>query len=213
MPVPRLPSVRNGRVRRFLGHRRGVSAVEFALILPLALTIFAGMSEMAHAIDNWRKVTLTARTIADLTSQGDTVNPMSSATASDILASASLVLQPFPSSQVAIVMSALAVDLSASATNPRVCSSVANSNGTARATGLATDLKIPASFLQDGNRYVLAEIQMPYSPMVGSTLVNLIGGVNGSILLRSSFPWPTRGGTTYNGSTTEIIMPGGSKCP
>ena len=60
----------------FLAQVQAVSAVEFALVLPVALTIFAGMSEVSHAVDNWRKVTLTARTIADLTSQGDTVNPM-----------------------------------------------------------------------------------------------------------------------------------------
>lgn len=199
--------------RRFRGEVQGTSAVEFALILPFILAVFVGMSEMSHAIDNWRKVTLSARTIADLTSQGDSVNPIASGTMSDILASAGLVLQPFDASKAGIVVSALAVDLGASLTHPRVCSSVASSNATARPTGVASDLAIPLSFLQNKNRYVLAEISMPYTPMVGSTLTSLIGGAGGSITMHASFPWPTRGGTTYSGATTEVILPGGAKCP
>ncbi len=204
-------------IAMFPGHASGVSAVEFALILPLMLTLYAGTAEMAHAIDNWRKVTELARTVADLTSQGDTdsTQPIRSSTMNDILASSTAVLRPFTAANAKIVVSALAVDTVASPLNPKVCSSVATSNATARNTGVATDLPIPAGFGVDGNRYVLAEVSMPYAPMIGTSLVKLVNGINGSIMLKVSFPWPTRGGQPYKSTTntSEVILPGGAACP
>ena len=198
----------------FLQHAAGASAVEFALILPLMLVLFAGMSEMAHAIDNWRKVTLLTRTVADLTSQGDTSDPIASATMSDIMSASSAVLRPFSATNVKIVVSALAVDTSASLTKPKVCSSAASSNATARTVGIASDLTIPVGYNSNGNRYVLAEVTMPYAPMLGTSLVKLVTGV-GTITLKGIFPWPVRNGIVHNSATAtpEVTMPGGSPCP
>lgn len=193
----------------------GVSAIEFALVMPVMLTLFAGMSEMAHAIDNWRKVTQLARSVADLTSQGDSADPIASGTMGDILAASSAVLRPFATTNVKIVVSALAVDTASSATSPRVCSSTATGNAAARSTGIAADLTIPVGFNTNGNRYVVAEVTMPYAPMLGSSLVKLVNGLSGTITLRSSFPWPVRNGVTHNSvtGTPEVTMPGGSPCP
>lgn len=201
------------RLRSFWRTSGAASAVEFALVLPVMLTMLIGGAEMAHAIDNWRKVTLLARTVADLTSQGDVKqNPMSSATMSDILASSAMVLRPFTSSSAKIVVSAMSVDAT-SPLRPRVCSSVATSNATARNTGIATDLTIPPGIGFTGARYVLAEVSMPYTPMMGTALVKFVNGVSNSITLKTSFPWPTRGGTSYNSTYTEVVLPGGVQCP
>ncbi|MCZ3030309.1 pilus assembly protein, partial [Acinetobacter baumannii] len=72
--------------------RRGSALTEFAVILPVLLAIWAGMTELAHAIDEWRKLTLLARTVADLTAQGDTQNPIGPALMTDIVASAAKVM-------------------------------------------------------------------------------------------------------------------------
>lgn len=178
------------------------------------LTLFAGMSEMAHAIDNWRKVTLLTRTVADLTSQGDTSDPIASATMSDIMGASTAVLRPFSATNVKIVVSALAVDTSASSTNPRVCSSAASSNATARTVGVASDLTIPTGYKTNGNRYVFAEVTMPYAPMLGASVLQFFTGV-GTITLKSSFPWPVRNGVVHNSTTAtpEVTMPSGAACP
>jgi Flp pilus assembly protein TadG len=195
-----------GRLRR---DRRAAAAVEFAVILPVLLAIWAGMTELAHAIDEWRKLTLLARTVADLTAQGDTKNPISTTMMSDIFASSAAVMRPFNTANAKIVVSAMGVGLTGATLVPTVCSSYANGNATARATGLATNLTVPPGYQTVGMRYVLAEVSITYAPMIGSALVKLAPGVGGTISFSSVVPWPTRGGKTYgNNIYTEVVLPG-----
>jgi Flp pilus assembly protein TadG len=195
-------------VRRFRGNRRASAAVEFALCVPLLLTTWAGLSEMSNAVDNWRKATQLARTVADLTAQGDTANPLSTTLMSDILASAEKVMQPFDTAGVKIVVSAMGVDLINQGLFPRVCSSVANSAGTARTVGTATGLTVPVGYQTTGMRYVFAEVSVTYTPMIGSALVKLVKGVGNQITFTASFPWPARGGKTYGLNTyAEVVLP------
>lgn len=190
----------------------GASAVEFALILPVMLALFVGMAEFAHAIDNYRKVTLLARTVADLTAQGDTSNPITSGTMTDILSSSSLVLYPFSTSNVTVVVSAMGVYLTTLNTRPYVCSSTALNTTARTAKAAATDLTVPAPFQTTGMRYILAEVKMPYTPVLGSALVKLFTS-SSSISFSVSMPWPARGGAAYNSTYTEVILPSGSSCP
>ncbi|WP_457106977.1 TadE/TadG family type IV pilus assembly protein [Methylobacterium sp. P5_C11] len=196
------------RAARLRRDRRGSAMVEFAVILPLLLAIWAGMTEVAHAIDEWRKLTQLARTVADLTAQGDTQNPISPTLMNDIIASATAVMRPFDTSKVRIVVSAMGVDLKNPSPVPLVCSSVANANATARRPGTATGLTVPDGYQTAGMRYVLAEVSITYAPMIGSALVKLARGVGDTITFTSSAPWPTRGGKTYGTNTyTEVVLP------
>src|ERR1700727_201140 len=54
--------------------RRGIAATEFAFIVPIMLVMFFGTVEFSSGIAVDRKVTLMARTLADLTSQGKSDN-------------------------------------------------------------------------------------------------------------------------------------------
>ena len=47
----------------------GFAAVEFAMILPILLVLFFGTVEISNAVAVYRKVTLMAHTLSDLTSQ------------------------------------------------------------------------------------------------------------------------------------------------
>lgn len=189
--------------------RRAAAAVEFAVILPVLLAIWAGMTELAHALDEWRKLTLLGRTVADLTAQGDTTNPISTTLMTDIFASATTVMRPFNTANAKIVVSAMGVGLTGATQIPTVCSSYASSNATPRSTGLASNLTVPSGYQIVGMRYVLAEVSITYAPMIGSALVKLVPGIGSTITFSSVVPWPTRGGKTYgNNIYTEVVLPG-----
>lgn len=66
-----LKFLRAGRtsVSEFLGDKRALAAVEFAMIVPLMLVMFFGTVELSTGVAIDRKVTLIARTLSDLTSQ------------------------------------------------------------------------------------------------------------------------------------------------
>ena len=89
------------RLRRLIGDERGVSAVEFAMLLPLMLTLYLGAVEVSQGIGADRKVTLTARTIADLVSQ---VSSIGNADMTNALNASSAVMAPFPISNLKVTV-------------------------------------------------------------------------------------------------------------
>lgn len=199
--------------RGFARDEGGASAIEFAFVVPIMLIILVGMAELAHALDNWRKVSLVARAISDLTSQGDTQSPVRSSLMDDILASASPILRPFDGRSAKIVVSTMGVDQNNPGLPPRVCSSVASSNAIARGRGVSGDLTVPTGMGLPGLRYILVEVTMPYTPMLGGAIIDLFGTNGGQVMLRASMPWPVRKGETFAPSTyPEIILPNGVRC-
>ena len=100
------------RSLRFAADRRGSSAVEFALLLPLMLIMYFGSIQITDAISADRQVTLVASTVAEITSQYITV---SSTDVSNILAAASSVLTPFPLANAQVTLSSVLIDANADA--------------------------------------------------------------------------------------------------
>ena len=60
-------------LRSFKRDREGASAVEFAILAPLLITLYFGCVEITDGIATDRKVTLTAGALANLTSQSQTI--------------------------------------------------------------------------------------------------------------------------------------------
>ena len=60
--------------------RPAQAMVEFALVMPLMLTLYIGSMEVSQGIAADRKVTLMARTVADLASQVSTISNADSVT-------------------------------------------------------------------------------------------------------------------------------------
>ncbi len=56
---------------RFFKDTRGVSAVEFALVAPVLVTLYLGAAQMTMALNADRKVTGAANAVADLVAQDD----------------------------------------------------------------------------------------------------------------------------------------------
>ena len=111
---------------------RGVSAVEFAMLLPLMLTLYLGGVEISQGVGIDRKVTLTARTVADLVSQVSSIN---NADMTNVLNAAAAVMAPFPVDKLKVTVSVVKIDANGNAT----VDWSDTLNGTARANGLDGD--------------------------------------------------------------------------
>lgn len=61
------------RLAAFRADARGLAAIEFAMILPIMLVTLFGIISVTSVISIDRKITTVARTLSDLTSQGDSV--------------------------------------------------------------------------------------------------------------------------------------------
>ena len=98
---------------RFIGDRRGVSAVEFAVLLPVMVTLYLGSVEASQGIAADRKVELTAHALADLTSQYTNIT---NTDMSNILNAGSAIIAPYAAGNLHEVVSEIAIDAQGMAT-------------------------------------------------------------------------------------------------
>ena len=87
--------------------RSGIAAIEFAVIVPIMLVMFFGTVEFSSGVAVDRKVTLMARTLSDLTSQGTTATDC---TLSNSFAAATGILTPYSSTPTVAKITELLVD-------------------------------------------------------------------------------------------------------
>lgn len=143
--------------RRLHADKAGVSAIEFAFILPVMLTLFLGSVEMSTALTVNRRVVSVASSAADLTAQVKTVNCPD---ITDIFNAASSILAPYSITPLRIVLSSIKAD----ATNQtKIAWSKANS-GSGRSVG--SNFAVPAGLTQAGSSVILSEVTYTYTPDV-----------------------------------------------
>jgi Flp pilus assembly protein TadG len=150
---------------RFAADRRGSSAIEFALLLPLLMIMYFGSIQITDAISADRQVTLVASTVAEITSQYATV---SSTDVSNILAAASAVLTPFPVANAKVTLSSVLIDANGNAT----VDWSATLNGTQR-SGTVTS-SIPAVLLVPNTSVIWGEATYSYKPAIGWVITGTI---------------------------------------
>jgi Flp pilus assembly protein TadG len=146
------------RLSDFAKDKRGVSAVEFAMLLPLMLTLYLGGVEVSQGISIDRKVTLTARTVADLVAQ---VSSIDTAGVNAALGAATAVMAPYPDSKAKVTVSVVDIDANG---NAKVKWS-STKNGTARAIG--SSVTLPAALNVPSSSLVWGEASYDYQPSIG----------------------------------------------
>ena len=147
-----------GRLRRLIGDERGVSAVEFAMMLPLMLTLYLGTVEISQGIGAQRKVTLTSRTICDLVSQ---VSSIGNSDMTNALNASSSVMAPFPVGNLKVTVTSVKID----ATGKATVDWSDTLNGTARAKGSVVTL--PTALNVANTSLIWSEVQYTYKPVMG----------------------------------------------
>jgi Flp pilus assembly protein TadG len=139
-----------------LENTSGIAAIEFAMILPIMLVLFFGTVEISNGVAVYRKVTLMAHTLADLTSQSQEVQ--STTDLPNFFAASTGVMMPYSSTPISQNIAEIWVNASGQAR-------VQWSYPTVVTPG--TVVTIPAN-LAVANTYVIySTVSYLYTPAVG----------------------------------------------
>jgi Flp pilus assembly protein TadG len=164
------------KLARLVRDPRGVSAVEFAVILPIMVTLFVAGSEITQAITIKRKATQVVRTVADLTSQDSSITNAEMLT---IFGAATSVLAPYSPTNgqgntlLKIIVSSVNIDAQGTA---KVGWSDSSPAGYAHTPN--TTITLPAGLNVASTSLIWAEVSYDYIPPVGYGLL-----INGTITL------------------------------
>lgn len=159
-------------LRRFAGDRRGVSAVEFALLAPVMIGLYLGCVEISDGVGASRKVSLTAAALGNLTAQYSTIT---AGDMSNILNASSAIIAPYDASKLKITVSCLSVAKNNTVT---VKWSVTRNGGVGGTPSVPTALT--ADYTTDKSKsypvyFIYTQVAYTYTPTVGYTIT---GSVN-----------------------------------
>lgn len=153
------------RLSGFSRDRRGVSAIEFAIVLPVMLALYVGGTELGDGLAIQFRVTLAARTVTDLASQYVSID---APTMSSILNASSTVIAPYSGTNMVVTVSEVTTD---SKGNGTITWSDAL-NGTPHTVGQAVTL--PTNLQTPNISLIWGEVNYPYQPAVSYVISGTI---------------------------------------
>lgn len=154
--------------RRFAGAERGIAVVEFALILPVLMTLFYGTIEVARYILITQKVEKLAHAVADVTAQEQVT---SAAALNQALAATSDIMSPYSmASNGTVIISALyRADGAADATIIWRYQGGGSLVATSQIGALNAIPVVPGGFTFDTRENVIAaEVFYRFSPLIST---------------------------------------------
>ena len=173
---------------------RAVAAIEFAIVVPVALLLYFGAAEVADGVIASRKVSLVTRTLVDLTSQQPAWSqdlsyptpqtPLTADTLSTIMTGAASLMYPKSTTTLAMTISAVDVANTVAGTccsatvrwsytqggTLRPCGFLTpGSNGaTGQGSTFPTDLMPVGTALPSTLHFLVADVGFTYQPVVTS---------------------------------------------
>ncbi len=150
--------------RRLRRDSRGVAAVEFALVVPIVIVIYALGFELAQASTVYRKLTDTTVQLANVTSQYTTVGDPD---LNNILGASSQIMAPYDPTPLTIVLTQVKTD--ASSTPTVSWSQPFPSSVTPLATG--STVVMPPGMASPNSHYILVQTTYTYQPVIGGAFM------------------------------------------
>lgn len=145
---------------------RGVSAVEFALILPVMIVMYTGAVEFSDALTVDRRVSAVASAASDLVAQTETI---SSSEVDDVFEAARSIMLPYSADSISIVLTSVVADEDNDTSVDWSCAS----NGAPHSED--SSFTLPTGLTQPFSSIIVAEVSYPYQPPIGQ---HVIGGIN-----------------------------------
>ncbi len=166
-----------------IGDRSGLAAIEFAMIVPIMLVMFFGVVEFSSAIAVERKITLTARTLSDLTSQWPQNPSMADADLINVFTASIAILYPYSPAPTKAQLSEIYVDSNkiakiqwSKAGTVASGSNQATLTTSTRSAGDVVTSIVPPALLMPQTYLIFSEVSYLYTPTVGYVMAK--AGVN-----------------------------------
>ena len=173
-------------------NRSANAATEFAMIVPLMLTLFFGTVEFSSGVAVNRKVTLVTRTLSDLTSQSTSVSGTDLA---NFLITGKAILSPYATTPLNSTVSELYVDPTTHTAKVIWTTGKAmwgtGEGMTTRSVG--DTITIPTTLKVDGTYLIFSEVSYKYVPTVGYVMAKA-----GVILSDSTYTRPRQNACVIN---------------
>jgi Flp pilus assembly protein TadG len=175
------------RLKRLARDRRGVSAVEFALILPIMLLLWAGSVELSEALSVDRKANQLASTVGDLVAQRASMNTTEM---NNIFDASTAIMEPYETAPVQILV--IAVNIVS--TSSQTVAWARARNDSAPAAGGASPIRVPSAIATVGSQVVVARVRYEFeSPFSG--FMQSITGLSSYTFEHTFMLRPRLGGT------------------
>ena len=164
-------AVKAGLLKRLLRDRRGVSAIEFALIAPVMIMIYFGLIEFSQGYMAERRASHVASMVADLVAQSGGTNIED---LNGVFAIGDMIMRPFSAETLSIRVSSVTVDTRGVAT---VEWSRAKSAKDAKGADIMPARKrgdpitdLPPGLITDGQTVILGETNYGYVSAFGQMI-------------------------------------------
>lgn len=153
------------RLRRLARDCSGQALVEAAVIFPILIGLFLGVSEFSQAFTVKRRLETVASTAADLVARTQSV---STADLTGIKSMLDEIIKPYPNTTFGVIITSVVAD---DTNTTRVAWSYAQGSGvSAHTTGTA--MALPAGLTEPNSSIIFAEVKYIFR----STLSNMIAG-------------------------------------
>jgi Flp pilus assembly protein TadG len=141
---------------------RGVAAIEFALIAPVAILLYCGFAELTMAMMAERRAAHAASVVADLVSQSSQI---STAQMTDVFNIGGAIMKPFPATTLNLRVTSVTADVTGVA---KVTWS--QGHGLGALTNGAAVAGFPAGMLAAGDSLIMADVSYSYTSPLRMTL-------------------------------------------
>lgn len=152
------------------GDERAVAAVEFAILLPLLVTLFIASNEIAQALTIHRKVSHTASTLGDLVAQSPTTT-VTTSTMSDYFTAAKYILLPYDIANAKLLVAGVYYT---TASGYKTCWSAVQ-NATAWTEKATPPITLPTGLVSNGQQLIVAQTTYTYTSLFSTFMHDIWG--------------------------------------
>ena len=210
---------------RFLGRlirdRHGVAAVEFAIILPLMLTLYLGGAELTQGLITTRKSTNVASALSDLVAEQAAGATLTDSEIADVFAAATAIMSPYSTTSLKMTVSSVEFVTDSNAAtgfDAKIRWTITNNGGTPRPcqimTGVANNSNpspttmpagiYPASGSAQATA-IISDTTYIYTPAIGGSLLAWSSTAASLTFTHTTYMRPrNQYSITYSGSTGTV---------